>query len=102
MAHAQATEEVERAGGASENRYEIEAGYARSIDGELETLRGGYAGTHSRVCNVNSRETLVYMRTHPDQWWLAGQIDVTADQVARMDRLCNVNIMGFQELRWML
>ena len=89
-----------RAGCAFQNYYDLEAGYVRSINGELRPRRGGYAGTHTRVCNVNFDETLAYMRERPDQWHVMSQ-QATIDDVERMVRLGNsVTLMGFWELRW--
>lgn len=91
-----------RAGGSFENYHDLEVGYWRlGRDKSLKPSRAGYAGTHSRICNVDFDETLAYMRERPDQWRLSGGVSVTVDQVARMAELRNAFIFyGFQELRW--
>ena len=78
-------------------------GYHRLSGDVLTPHRAGYAGTHSRICNVNFDETLDYMRERPDQWRLGGGAgpSVTVDEVAHMAELRNAFILlGFQELRW--
>ena len=92
-----------RAGAPYANYHDLDGVYA----GTSNYLgQGGYAGAHSRVCNVNIGETLAYMREHPDQWLAAGRWEkdppkVPIDQVEEMVRLGNcVNLSGFQQLRW--
>lgn len=92
-----------QAGCAFENYNDIPNGFFRIKGGAAEPHRGGYAGAHARVCNVNIEETLKYMRERLDQCWLEGLDDtkVSVDRVAEMIRLGNViALMGFQELRW--
>ena len=87
---------AERAGCSCQNYYDFEG---VSV-GTSAYTPPGYAGTHSRVCNVNFDETLAYMRERPDQWQVSGP-EATVDEVAEMARLCNsVTIKGFPELRW--